>query len=275
MRRATGLSTLLMALLLGACAAPLPPGPTVMALPGQGKSFEIFQQDDSVCRQFASAQIGNASPGDVANQSFAGTTAIGTLLGAAAGAAIGAATGGAATGAAIGAASGLLLGSATGFASAECCAPGTLRHGLCAVHVGKRRACPNNVHERRSVPVPIPILIRLSVLVLYILRLSLLSPSPLGISVFPLSAAHRWRKFRRGRPWRSPLTRFRSWSRRSARLKSHHSDIGRPGQASLPSAAHVDHLFDVGKAPSSRTAHKTKFIDDGSSRRRAFSTRRG
>jgi hypothetical protein len=86
MRRATGLSALL-ALLVGACAA-LPPGPSVMALPGQGKTFELFQQDDSVCRQFASAQIGNTSPGDAANQSFAGSSAIGTLLGAAAGAAI-------------------------------------------------------------------------------------------------------------------------------------------------------------------------------------------
>jgi hypothetical protein len=87
-------------------------------MPGQGKSFEIFQQDDSVCRQFASSQIGDASPGAAANESFAGSAAIGTLLGAAAGAAIGAATGGAAAGAAIGAASGLFLGSATGFSAA-------------------------------------------------------------------------------------------------------------------------------------------------------------
>jgi OmpA family protein len=116
MRRATGLSAL-PALFLSACAA-LPPGPTVMVLPGQGKTFEIFQQDDSVCRQFASAQIGNLSPADAANQSFAGSSAVGTFLGAAAGAAIGAATGGAAAGAAIGAASGLLLGSATGFSTA-------------------------------------------------------------------------------------------------------------------------------------------------------------
>lgn len=118
MRRARELTALVIALMLAACAAPLPPGPSVMALPAQGKSFDIFQQDDSVCRQFASAQIGDASPGAAANQSFAGSSAIGTLLGAAAGAAIGAATGGAAAGAAIGAASGLLLGSTTGFASA-------------------------------------------------------------------------------------------------------------------------------------------------------------
>src|SRR5215469_8174693 len=98
MLRVTGLSALL---LVAACAAPLPPGPSVMVLPGQGKSFEIFQQDDSVCRQFASAQIGDASPGAAANQSFAGSAAIGTLLGAAAGAAIG-----------------LFLGSATGFSAA-------------------------------------------------------------------------------------------------------------------------------------------------------------
>ena len=105
MRCVAGLCVL-WALSLAACAAPLPPGPSVMALPGQGKTFESFQQDDGVCRQFASAQIGDVSPGGAANQSFAGS------------AAIGAATGGAAAGAAIGAASGLFLGSATGFSAA-------------------------------------------------------------------------------------------------------------------------------------------------------------
>ena len=58
MRRVAGLAALFAALLLSACAAPLPPGPSVVALPGQAKSFDNFQQDDSVCRQFASAQIG-------------------------------------------------------------------------------------------------------------------------------------------------------------------------------------------------------------------------
>ena len=113
-----GIVALFAALVLGACAAPLPAGPTVMVLPAKDKSFADFQQDDAACRQFAASQIGNASPGATANQSLANSAAAGTLLGAAAGAAIGAATGGAGAGAAIGAASGLVLGTATGAGAA-------------------------------------------------------------------------------------------------------------------------------------------------------------
>src|SRR5260221_14709532 len=87
------------ALALGACAATLPTGPTVMALPAQGKSFVDFQQDDLDCRQYAAQQTGGVSPSEAASESLAGNAAIGTLLGAAAGAAIGAATGRAAAGA--------------------------------------------------------------------------------------------------------------------------------------------------------------------------------
>src|SRR5260221_4686182 len=86
------------ALALGACAATLPTGPTVMALPAQGKSFVDFQQDDLDCRQYAAQQTGGVSPSEAASESLAGNPAICTLLGAAAGAAIGAATGGAAAG---------------------------------------------------------------------------------------------------------------------------------------------------------------------------------
>jgi hypothetical protein len=42
-------------LMLGACAVAPPSGPTVMALPGPGKSFQVFQQDDYACRQYAAA----------------------------------------------------------------------------------------------------------------------------------------------------------------------------------------------------------------------------
>jgi len=35
------------ALALCACVVAPPPGPTVMALPGQGKNLEAFQQDDA------------------------------------------------------------------------------------------------------------------------------------------------------------------------------------------------------------------------------------
>jgi outer membrane lipoprotein SlyB len=120
MQRAAGFAAPFVALLLGACVV-VPPGPSVAAMtyPGPGKTFEFFQQDDGVCRQFATAQTGNISPVDAANQSFAGSAAVGTLIGAAAGAAIGFAAGGPPVGAAIGAASGLLLGTASGFRTAS------------------------------------------------------------------------------------------------------------------------------------------------------------
>lgn len=106
-------------LLLGGCAVAPPTGPSVMALPSQGKSFETFQADDAACRQFASQQIGGVAPAQAANQSVAGSAVVGTVLGAAAGAAIGAATGNPAAGAAIGAGSGAVLGTATGLSAGQ------------------------------------------------------------------------------------------------------------------------------------------------------------
>jgi len=104
-------------LALGGCVA-APTGPTVMAMPAQGKSFETFQADDATCRQYAAQQTGIA-PGEAANQSLIGSAALGTVLGGAAGAAIGAAAGNPAAGAAIGAASGLALGTASGVGAAQ------------------------------------------------------------------------------------------------------------------------------------------------------------
>jgi len=91
---------------LGACAT-VPSGPTVMVLPGGGKTFEEFQADDGLCRQWAFQQSGT-SPGQAATQSGVTSAIIGTALGAAAGAAIGAAVGNPALGAAAGAGGGLL-----------------------------------------------------------------------------------------------------------------------------------------------------------------------
>jgi hypothetical protein len=102
---------------LGACAT-VPTGPSVMVLPGTGKSFEQFQADDATCRQWAYQQTGT-TPGEAATGSGVASAAIGTLLGAAAGAAIGAAAGNPAIGAAAGAGGGLLLGSAAGANSAQ------------------------------------------------------------------------------------------------------------------------------------------------------------
>ncbi len=96
----------------------LPSGPSVRVLPGVGKSFEEFQADDAVCRQWAGQSIG-MSPGQIAGQNTATGAVVGTALGAAAGAAIGAATGNPGAGAAIGAGSGLLVGTASGASAGQ------------------------------------------------------------------------------------------------------------------------------------------------------------
>jgi hypothetical protein len=119
MLRATRPLVLLGALALGACAVAPPTGPSVMALPAKGKSFEQFQQDDATCQQYASARIGYGSPQQAANNSAVGSAVVGTAVGAAAGALIGAAAGNPAVGAAIGGGSGLLLGSAVGTSNAQ------------------------------------------------------------------------------------------------------------------------------------------------------------
>lgn len=97
---------------LGGCAT-VPSGPSVMVLPGQGKSFELFQSEDLLCRQWAAQRVG-LSRQDTANQNTATGAVVGTLIGAGLGAAIGAAAGDPALGAAIGAGSGLMFGTASG-----------------------------------------------------------------------------------------------------------------------------------------------------------------
>ncbi|MBS0559063.1 MAG: glycine zipper family protein [Proteobacteria bacterium] len=106
-------------LALGACVAAPPPGPSVVAMPGNGKSFAEFQQDDAYCRQYATAQTGGAQPGQAAADSALGSAAVGTALGAATGALIGAAAGNPGAGAAIGAGAGLLTGGVAGSANAQ------------------------------------------------------------------------------------------------------------------------------------------------------------
>ena len=105
-----GLLVLLGVLALSGCAT-VPTGPSVMVLPAQGKPFEAFQADDSVCRQWAAQQAG-AGPSETTNQNLANGAVLGTVMGAGLGAAIGAASGATGTGAAIGAASGLIGGTA-------------------------------------------------------------------------------------------------------------------------------------------------------------------
>ena len=108
-----GLLVFLVIAILGGCAT-IPTGPTVRVMPGQGKPFEVFAEEDYMCRQWAQQQIGGVSPSETANQNLANGAILGTLLGAGVGAAIGAATGGVGAGAAIGAGAGLLTGTSMG-----------------------------------------------------------------------------------------------------------------------------------------------------------------
>ena len=96
-------------LLLAGCATPPPSGPSIMALPGTGKTFDQFRLDDSDCRQYASAQIGGTNAQQASVRSGIGSAAIGTAVGAAVGGLAGG-NRGAGVGAGIGMAGGAIAG---------------------------------------------------------------------------------------------------------------------------------------------------------------------
>ena len=98
---------------LSGCVS-VPTGPSVMSLPGTGKSFEQFRIDDTICRQFAYEQAGGLTAQQAGQNAAVSSAIIGTVLGAAAGGAIGSITGDFGAGAAIGAGTGLIVGSAAG-----------------------------------------------------------------------------------------------------------------------------------------------------------------
>lgn len=106
----TGIACLL-ALCVVACTA-LPTSPSIAVMPGYGKSFEQFNIDDAVCRQYASNQIGGTV--QQGNEQAVGSAVVGTVVGAIAGGAINGQQG-----AAVGAGSGLLVGSAVGANSSQ------------------------------------------------------------------------------------------------------------------------------------------------------------
>lgn len=111
------LLSIFVVLALAGCAT-MPSGPSVRVLPAPGKTFEEFQADDAVCRQWAERGLGQ-NPQETANQNTATGAVVGTAVGAGVGAMLGAAGGSAGTGAAIGAGSGLLFGTAAGASSGE------------------------------------------------------------------------------------------------------------------------------------------------------------
>jgi hypothetical protein len=106
-------------LVLSACAVPPPSGPRVMALPGPGKDFGTFQQEDAMCRQYGYGQSGGAASAQAATNNAVGTAVVGTVVGAGIGAALGSLAGQVGTGAAIGGTAGALIGGSAGANGAQ------------------------------------------------------------------------------------------------------------------------------------------------------------
>ena len=96
-------------LLLAACAN-APMGPTVRALPPQGKPFEVFAAEQAGCKQYADSQVQGQA--DRANSTGVLEGVGGTVLGAGLGAALGGGHG-AAVGAGLGAVGGTAVGANT------------------------------------------------------------------------------------------------------------------------------------------------------------------
>ena len=95
-----------------ACAT-IPSGPSVTVVPARGKPFELFQQEDALCRRWAEQRIG-ISPQEAINKDTTTGAVVGTAVGAGLGALTGAASGQAGGGALIGGAAGMLVGAASG-----------------------------------------------------------------------------------------------------------------------------------------------------------------
>ncbi|WP_158905953.1 glycine zipper family protein [Burkholderia sp. L27(2015)] len=109
----------LIAVALTGCAVIPPNGPSVVALPPNGKPLGVFQQEDYTCRDYAFRSDNAPAPSHDTIPDGVRSSAIGTVGGAAAGALIGAAAGDAGIGAGIGAGAGLLFGSAVGANGAQ------------------------------------------------------------------------------------------------------------------------------------------------------------
>ena len=87
MKRFTLLATLslVLAASLTACVS-APTGPTVAVMPREGKPFDLFQQEDLFCRNFAANSVKDTS--NAALKEGATSAAVGAALGAVAGAVI-------------------------------------------------------------------------------------------------------------------------------------------------------------------------------------------
>lgn len=103
-------------LLLAGCATP-PSGPSMLVLPGTGKSFDQFRFDEQDCRNYAHGSVGGKTTEQAATDSAVKSAVVGTAIGTVAGAALGGHQG-AAVGAGVGLLGGSLVGADTSYAAA-------------------------------------------------------------------------------------------------------------------------------------------------------------
>lgn len=146
-------------LLLAGCAS-APTGPSVLVLPGTGKNFDQFRNDEAMCRQYAAQQTGTSAE-QAGVDAGVKSAAVGTVIGAAAGAAIGGRGG-----AAVGAGTGLVVGAAAGTDAARSSSYGTQRmydnaYIQCMYSMGHRVPVPAgmvapNAPARAAPPPPPP-----------------------------------------------------------------------------------------------------------------------
>lgn len=93
-------------LVLASCAS-APMGPTIQVLPSPTKPFQVFQQDQADCKQYAQSEV--AGQADNVNQKSVGTATIGAVLGGVLGALVGNRHS-----AGVGSAAGILVGTSMG-----------------------------------------------------------------------------------------------------------------------------------------------------------------
>jgi hypothetical protein len=108
----TGLLLMSAAAIAGCASVPPTTGPTVAVMPAPGKPFELFQEENAYCKQYAQAEMG-VVPGETDRGTR--NAAAGAVAGAVAGALLGDSRNAAGTGAA----AGLLIGAGSGNESTD------------------------------------------------------------------------------------------------------------------------------------------------------------
>ena len=118
MRNKTAYFCVFLSLTAMTACATVPSGPSVLVVPPPGKPFELFKQEEALCRRWAEQQTGVSSQ-EAVNKNTTTGAMVGTAVGAGLGALTGAASGHAGAGALIGGAAGMLVGAASGADSGQ------------------------------------------------------------------------------------------------------------------------------------------------------------